>query len=80
MQLLRFQGVCKIHHESAKDPVIRKAMNYVQKKWPAPPAQGELLDPYNRRKALSVIDSCMMFKERFVIPPSLIQERIECKQ
>ena len=48
----------EIRRESAKDAVIRKAMNYVQKKWPAPPVQGELLDLYNRRKALTVIDSC----------------------
>ena len=63
--------VDEIRHESAKDAVIRKAMNYVQKKWPAPPVQGELLDLNNHRKALSVIDSCLMFKERVVIPPSL---------
>ena len=61
----------EIRHESVKDSVIRKAMKYVQKKWPASPVQGELLDLYNRRKALSVIDSCLMFKERVVIPPSL---------
>ena len=61
----------EIRHESKKDAVIRMAMNYVQKKWPASPVQGELLDLYNRRKALPVIDSCLMFKESAVIPPSL---------
>ena len=53
----------EIRQESAKDTVIRKAMNYVQKKWPASAVQGHFLDLYNRRKALSVIDSCLMFTE-----------------
>ena len=61
----------EIRHESAKDSVIRKAMNCVQKKWPAPPFQCELLDLYNRPKALSIIDSRLMFKERVLISPSL---------
>ena len=37
-----------IRQELAKDSVIGKAMNYVQRKWPAPPVQGELLHLYNR--------------------------------
>ena len=40
-----------IRHNSAKDCVIRRAMNYVQRKWSAPPVKEELLDLYNRRKA-----------------------------
>ena len=57
--------------ESAKDFVIGKDMDYEQRKWPAPPVQGELRDLYSCRKALSVIDSCLMFKERVIAPPSL---------
>ena len=60
----------EIRHESAIDSVIRKAMNYLQRKWHALPVQGELLDLYNRRNALSVVDYCLMFKERVVIRPS----------
>ena len=32
----------EIRHESVEDSVIRKAMKYVQKKWPTSPVQGEL--------------------------------------
>ena len=53
-------------------------MNYVQRKWPASPVQRELIDQYNRRKALSVIDSCLKFKEGVVVLPSL--RRIVLKQ
>ena len=63
----------EICQESTKDAVFRKAMNYVQKKWPAPPVQGESLDLYNRQKALSVIDSCLMFKESR--NPTISQEK-----
>ena len=60
----------EIRHASAIDSLIRKAMNYLQRKWHAPPVQGELLDLYNRRNALSVVDNSLMFKERIGIRPS----------
>ena len=39
-----------ISHETANDSVIRRAMNYVQRKLLAQPVQRELLDPYNPLK------------------------------
>ena len=50
---------------------LERLWKNVQKKWTAPPVQGELFDLYNRQKALPITDSCLMFKERVVIPPSL---------
>ena len=62
----------EIRHESAKDTVIRKAMNYVQKKWPASPVQGELLGLYNCRKAHHLSE-----EEFSNNSTQIIQERIE---
>ena len=67
----------EIGHESAKDSVIRMAMNYVQGKCPTTPVQGELLDLYRCRKSLSVINNCLVCKGRVVILPSLRRRVLE---
>nr|VZH99577.1 unnamed protein product [Spirometra erinaceieuropaei] len=60
-----------IRHATEQDPVLRQAITYVQTCWPTTALAGDLRQLFLRRASLSVVDSCLMFAERVVIPSSL---------
>nr|VZI32415.1 unnamed protein product [Spirometra erinaceieuropaei] len=60
-----------IRRATEQDPVLRQAITYVQTCWPATALAGDLRQLFLRRASLSVVDSCLMFADRVVIPSSL---------
>nr|VZI06583.1 unnamed protein product [Spirometra erinaceieuropaei] len=54
-----------------EDPVLRQAITYVQTCWPTTALAGDLRQLFLRRASLSVVDSCLTFADRVVIPSSL---------
>ncbi|BHF82463.1 hypothetical protein SprV_0802560100 [Sparganum proliferum] len=60
-----------IRHATEQDPVLRQAITYVQTCWPTTALAGDLRQLFLRRASLSVVDSCLMFADRVVIPSSL---------
>nr|VZI47647.1 unnamed protein product [Spirometra erinaceieuropaei] len=62
--------VADIRRATEQDPVLRQAITYVQTCWPTNALAGELRQLFLRRASLSVVDSCLMFADRVVIPSS----------
>ncbi|BHF77080.1 hypothetical protein SprV_0502018200 [Sparganum proliferum] len=60
-----------IRHATEQDPVLRQAITYVQTCWPTTALAGDLRQLFLRRASLFVVDSCLMFADRVVIPSSL---------
>ncbi|BHF81926.1 hypothetical protein SprV_0802506100 [Sparganum proliferum] len=60
-----------IRHATEQDPVLRQAIKCVQTCWPTTTLAGDLRQLFLRRASLSVVDSCLMFADRVVIPSSL---------
>ncbi|BHF70642.1 hypothetical protein SprV_0301369500 [Sparganum proliferum] len=60
-----------IRHATEQDPVLRQAITYVQTCWPTTALAGDLRQIFLRRASLSVVDSCLMFADRVVIPSPL---------
>ncbi|BHF65973.1 hypothetical protein SprV_0200898700 [Sparganum proliferum] len=60
-----------IRYATEQDPVLRQAITYVQTCWPTTALVGDLRQLFFRRSSLSVVDSCLMFADRVVIPSSL---------
>nr|VZI41216.1 unnamed protein product [Spirometra erinaceieuropaei] len=60
-----------IRRATEQDPVLRQAIAYVQTCWPTTALAGDLRQLFLRRASLSVVDSCLMFADRVVIPSSL---------
>ncbi|BHF75116.1 hypothetical protein SprV_0501821100 [Sparganum proliferum] len=60
-----------VRHATEQDPVLRQAITYVQTCWPTTALAGDLRQLFLRRASLSVVDSCLMFADRVVIPSSL---------
>nr|VZI38168.1 unnamed protein product [Spirometra erinaceieuropaei] len=60
-----------IRRATEQDPVLRQAITYVRTCWPATALAGDLRQLFLRRASLSVVDSCLMFADRVVIPSSL---------
>ncbi|BHF67670.1 hypothetical protein SprV_0301069800 [Sparganum proliferum] len=60
-----------IRRATEQDPVLRQAITYVQTCWPTTALAGDLRHLFLRRASLSVVDSCLMFADRVVIPSSL---------
>lgn len=54
-----------------RDRTLPKATEYTRTRWPSNVPEGELQQLHKRRDALSVIDDCLMFADRVVIPSSL---------
>nr|VZI00034.1 unnamed protein product [Spirometra erinaceieuropaei] len=64
-------GVRRQLSGAIEDPVLRQAITYVQTYWPTTALAGDLRQLFLRRSSLSVVDSCLMFADRVVIPSSL---------
>ncbi|BHF81903.1 hypothetical protein SprV_0802503800 [Sparganum proliferum] len=60
-----------IRRATEQDPVLRQAITYVQTCWQTIALAGDLRQLFLRRASLSVVDSCLMFADRVVIPSSL---------
>nr|VZH95980.1 unnamed protein product [Spirometra erinaceieuropaei] len=60
-----------IRRATEQDPVLRQAITNVQTCWPTTALAGNLRQLFLRRASLSVVDSCLMFADRVVIPSSL---------
>ncbi|VDP82227.1 unnamed protein product [Echinostoma caproni] len=60
-----------IKYASANDPNVQSAISWTIHGWPPTVTSDELKQLYMRRASLSVVDSCLMFANRVVIPSSL---------
>ncbi|CAH8288100.1 unnamed protein product [Schistosoma rodhaini] len=60
-----------VREATRNDPIIREAITYVQSRWPVKQFSGEMLHLANRRSALCVVNDCLMFGDRVVIPTTL---------
>ena len=66
--------VKQIHKETSQDPILKEVYNNVMYGWPEKPekdSSSELLSYYNRRNELSVLQGCVMWGLRVVIPSTL---------
>ncbi|TNN21385.1 Retrovirus-related Pol polyprotein from transposon 17.6, partial [Schistosoma japonicum] len=64
-------SVSDIQIASRNDAMIRRAMKYVTQGWPRIAFEGDMKQLYQRRDSLCVVDDCLMFGERVVVPKSL---------
>nr|VZI22469.1 unnamed protein product [Spirometra erinaceieuropaei] len=60
-----------IRRATEQDPVFREAITYVPTYWPTTALARDFHQLFLRRALLSVIDSCLIFADRVVIPSSL---------
>nr|VZI26483.1 unnamed protein product [Spirometra erinaceieuropaei] len=60
-----------IRRATEQDPVLHQAVTYVQTCWLTTALAGDLRQLFLHRASLSVVDSCLMFADRVVIPFSL---------
>uniref|UniRef100_A0A5S6QAU4 RNA-directed DNA polymerase n=1 Tax=Trichuris muris TaxID=70415 RepID=A0A5S6QAU4_TRIMR len=63
-----------IYQEKAKDPLLKKVIKYLQQGWPKHKTP-RLEQFYNRRESLAMIDGCLLFADRVVVPDTL-QQRV----
>nr|VZI35612.1 unnamed protein product [Spirometra erinaceieuropaei] len=69
---IRLRTMCAVSYQTPyEDPVLRQAITYVQTCWPTTALAGGLRQLFLQRASLSVVDSCLMFADRVVIPSSL---------
>lgn len=63
---LHFRAVAQ---STQADPLLRKVYHYVQNGWPQSKLPGSDLQRFQaRQESLSVVDGCLMFADRLVIP------------
>ncbi|VDP87938.1 unnamed protein product [Echinostoma caproni] len=60
-----------IKHASANAPNVQSAMSWTVYGWPPTMTSNKLKQFHMRRASLSLVDSCLMFANRVVIPSSL---------
>ncbi|KAA3676453.1 uncharacterized protein DEA37_0008229 [Paragonimus westermani] len=60
-----------IRNATAEDPAIVPFMEYVRSCWPDVSLSGEIHQIFLRRESLAVVDSCLMFADRVVLPCSI---------
>ncbi|CAI2736848.1 unnamed protein product [Schistosoma spindalis] len=63
--------VAEIQSASKNDSIIKRAMKYVTNGWPPTGLDGDLKQLYHCRDSLCVVNDCLMFGERVVVPESL---------
>lgn len=57
---------------TGRDPILSRVRNFVLRGWPGDTRQEIELQPYYRRRCeLSVVDGCLLWGSRVVIPPSV---------
>ncbi|CAH8671840.1 unnamed protein product [Schistosoma bovis] len=60
-----------VREATREDPIIQEAITYVQSRWPVKQLSGDMQQPANRRSALCIVNDCLMFGDRVVIPTTL---------
>ena len=60
-----------IRRATQLDPILRQAIAYTQTSWPNKNFTGDLRHLSCRRDSLSVVNSCLMFADRVVVPATL---------
>ncbi|KAK4474327.1 hypothetical protein MN116_000411, partial [Schistosoma mekongi] len=63
-----------IKEATEDDKTLREVRRYLLTKWPNRRSQGEMLQYFRRRDSLMVVDSCVMFGDRIVVPKTLRQK------
>ncbi|KAH9581803.1 hypothetical protein MS3_00008831 [Schistosoma haematobium] len=60
-----------MQNASKSDSIIKRTMNYVTNGWPTKKFDGDIKQLYQRRDSLCIVNDCLMFGERVVVPESL---------
>ena len=60
-----------IQKATRTDPTLWKAINFTRTKWPSTKFEGDIKHLANRRESLCVVNDCLMFHDRVVIPATL---------
>ncbi|KAK4468381.1 hypothetical protein MN116_000176, partial [Schistosoma mekongi] len=63
-----------IKQATEDDKTLREVRRYLLTKWPNRRSQGEMLQYFRKRDSLMVVDSCVMFGDRIVVPKTLRQK------
>ncbi|CAH8575264.1 unnamed protein product [Schistosoma guineensis] len=64
-------SAAEIQSASKNDSIIKRAMKYVTNGWPPTGLDGDLKQLYHRRDSLCVVNECLMFGDRVLVPKSL---------
>ncbi|XP_037931615.1 uncharacterized protein K02A2.6-like [Teleopsis dalmanni] len=64
-----------ITYETAKDKVLAKILEYVTEGWPSNCNNSELKAYFNRKNDICIVDGCLMFGQRIIIP-QIFRKRI----
>ncbi|GAA55633.1 hypothetical protein CLF_108552 [Clonorchis sinensis] len=62
-----------VRDATKNDSILQKAMEYHQSSWPTTCPSGELRKLFQRRSSLSVVNGCLLFGDRIVLPTELRQ-------
>ena len=60
-----------VRNATNDDSTIQEAITYVRSRWPSIQLEGDLQHLANRRDSLCVVNDCLLFGDRVVIPTSL---------
>ncbi|CAH8448460.1 unnamed protein product [Schistosoma curassoni] len=60
-----------IKEATKNDKTLREVSGYLLNKWPNRRFQGEMLQYFRRRDSLMMVDSCIMFGDRIIVPEVL---------
>ncbi|KAH9585992.1 hypothetical protein MS3_00007063 [Schistosoma haematobium] len=60
-----------IKDATENDKTLREVSGYLLTKWPNRRFQGEMLQYFRRRDSLMMVDSCIMFGDRIIVPKVL---------
>ncbi|KAH9588111.1 hypothetical protein MS3_00000116 [Schistosoma haematobium] len=64
-------SAAEIQSASKNNSIIKRAMKYVTNGWPPTGLDGDLKQLYHRRDSLCIVNECLMFGDRVVVPESL---------
>ncbi|CAH8614326.1 unnamed protein product [Dicrocoelium dendriticum] len=64
-----------VRTETLRDPILKKVTQFHKTSWPRSCPSAELQQYFQRRHSLSIVNDCILFSERVVIPKTL-QERL----
>ena len=61
----------EIKRATMADPILLQVIQFVQSGWPIGPVPKVLQPLFNRRESLCIVNGCLMFGERVVVPEAL---------
>ena len=56
---------------TVKDPLLQRVISCLQSHWPEKISSSRLQQFYQRRESLSILDGCLLFSDRVVVPEEL---------